>query len=113
MKPNRLSECQPRCACASRAVIISSGTTLRVEMPETRSLKALDGRKLEEVERDYIIKALEETNWRISGDHGAALLLGLHPNTLRSRMDKLGIRRLSTKPEGLKNRPLNIASHES
>jgi chemotaxis protein methyltransferase CheR len=76
-----------------RAVIISSGATLQVEMPEAENLEVYDGRKLEEVERDHIIKTLEKTNWRIAGDHGAAVLLGLHPNTLRSRMDKLGIKK--------------------
>jgi formate hydrogenlyase transcriptional activator len=36
---------------------------------------------------------LHRTNWRIEGPKGAAVLLGLHPNTLRSRMRKLGIQR--------------------
>jgi formate hydrogenlyase transcriptional activator len=34
---------------------------------------------------------LRQTNWRIEGPKGAALILGLHPNTLRSRIRKLGI----------------------
>jgi transcriptional regulator with GAF, ATPase, and Fis domain len=49
--------------------------------------------RLEEVEREYIILALERTYWRVEGKFGAAELLGLNPNTLRSRMRKLGIRR--------------------
>ena len=76
-----------------RAVIVSSGDTLQVEMPMADALLAHTGRKLEEVERDHILKVLEQTNWRISGEHGAALLLGLHPNTLRSRMEKMGIKK--------------------
>ncbi|MCB0275097.1 MAG: sigma 54-interacting transcriptional regulator [Calditrichaeota bacterium] len=52
----------------------------------------LDG-TLEEVERTYIISVLESTNWVIAGDRGAASILGLHKNTLRSRMQKLGIRK--------------------
>jgi transcriptional regulator with GAF, ATPase, and Fis domain len=36
---------------------------------------------------------LEQANWVIEGAKGAAQLLGLHPNTLRSRMKKLGISR--------------------
>jgi PAS domain S-box-containing protein len=76
-----------------RAVIISSGTTLRVEMPGTAALEVHDGRKLEDVERSHIIKTLEKTNWRIAGHNGAAALLGLQPSTLRSRIVKLGIKK--------------------
>jgi formate hydrogenlyase transcriptional activator len=36
---------------------------------------------------------LEQTAWVIDGPRGAAKILGLHPNTLRSRMKKLGITR--------------------
>ena len=46
---------------------------------------------LEQVERNHILYMLEQCNWRISGDDGAASRLGLHPNTLRSRMAKLKI----------------------
>jgi formate hydrogenlyase transcriptional activator len=46
---------------------------------------------LAEVEKRHIIKILEKVNWRIDGSKGAAILLGLHPNTLRGRMQKLGI----------------------
>ncbi len=49
--------------------------------------------RLEEVERDYILQVLEQTYWRIEGEHGAAAILGLNPGTLRSRMKKLGIKR--------------------
>ena len=47
--------------------------------------------KLETIERDHIIKILNQTNWVIEGDLGAARILDLHPNTLRSRMKKLQI----------------------
>lgn len=46
---------------------------------------------LAEVEKNHILKILEKANWRIEGSKGAAILLGLHPNTLRGRMQKLGI----------------------
>ena len=46
---------------------------------------------LEEVERRHILSVLEHTRWVINGDKGAATILGVHPSTLRSRMDKLGI----------------------
>jgi transcriptional regulator with GAF, ATPase, and Fis domain len=48
---------------------------------------------LEDVERAYVLKVLEECGWRIEGEGGAARRLGLHPNTLRNRMRKLGLRR--------------------
>jgi transcriptional regulator with GAF, ATPase, and Fis domain len=35
----------------------------------------------------------EETNWRIDGSKGAALILDMNPSTLRSRMQKLGIKK--------------------
>jgi len=46
---------------------------------------------LEEVERRHILQVLEKTGWLINGDNGAASILKLHPNTLRSRMKKLAI----------------------
>jgi len=52
-------------------------------------------RTLEEVEREHIVAVLEETGWRVSGDRGAARILGLKRTTLESRMKKLGIERPS------------------
>jgi formate hydrogenlyase transcriptional activator len=48
---------------------------------------------LESVERGHILGVLEQTGWVIEGPKGAAQVLGLHPNTLRSRLKKLGISR--------------------
>ena len=48
---------------------------------------------LADVERRHIRTILERTGWRIEGPKGAAKILGLHPNTLRSRMAKLEVRR--------------------
>ena len=48
---------------------------------------------LEELDRKRIYEVLRQTNWRIEGPKGAALILGLHANTLRARMRKLGIER--------------------
>ena len=50
---------------------------------------------LEAVERSHILAALEGAGWVIEGARGAAKILKLHPNTLRSRMEKLRIRRRS------------------
>jgi chemotaxis protein methyltransferase CheR len=46
---------------------------------------------LEEVERDHIVRVLEQTNWKVSGKNGAAEILGLNRSTLRARIRKLGI----------------------
>ncbi|MCY3683475.1 MAG: sigma 54-interacting transcriptional regulator [Gemmatimonadetes bacterium] len=48
---------------------------------------------LEEFERRYLIEVLQDTNWRVKGAKGAAILLGLPPSTLYSKMKKLGIER--------------------
>ena len=48
---------------------------------------------LNDVERRHIESVLLQKNWTIEGDRGAARVLNLHPNTLRSRIKKLGLRR--------------------
>jgi transcriptional regulator with GAF, ATPase, and Fis domain len=52
-------------------------------------------RTIDTVERDYVARTLEETDWIIEGDRGAARRLGLHPNTLRSRLKRWGLKRPS------------------
>ena len=46
---------------------------------------------LEDHLRQYLTRVLDHTNGVIYGQRGAARLLGVHPNTLRSRLRKLGI----------------------
>jgi formate hydrogenlyase transcriptional activator len=48
---------------------------------------------LEEMERAHIEAVLEQTGGLIEGPNGAARVLAIHPNTLRSRMEKLGVKR--------------------
>ncbi|MGC0779832.1 MAG: helix-turn-helix domain-containing protein [Candidatus Acidiferrum sp.] len=48
---------------------------------------------MEEAERQHILRALRQTQWRIAGPRGAAILLGMKRTTLQARMRKLGIRR--------------------
>ena len=48
---------------------------------------------LEEVERGHIVAVLNQTRGVVEGTRGAARILGLHPNTLRHRMQKLGLKR--------------------
>jgi formate hydrogenlyase transcriptional activator len=50
---------------------------------------------LDDVERSHIEAVLAERNWTIEGERGAAKVLKIHPNTLRSRMRKLGLKRPS------------------
>jgi transcriptional regulator with GAF, ATPase, and Fis domain len=77
-----------------RAMIHSSGDTLRLDEPPGLSGgPSEDGFTLEVVERRHIESALFRSGWRINGAGNAAEQLGLHPNTLRFRMKKLGIRR--------------------
>ncbi|MEQ1676115.1 MAG: sigma 54-interacting transcriptional regulator [Chitinophagaceae bacterium] len=49
--------------------------------------------RLEDVEREHIIEVLNKTNWKVSGEKGAAKILGLNPTTLEARMKKMGIKR--------------------
>ncbi len=85
-----------------RAVILADGSELEIDpevvaLPHTAptAVQEPGGKSLVSVERDHILSVLRQTNWVIEGAHGAAKLLGLHPNTLRSRLKKLGITRPS------------------
>ena len=80
-----------------RAVIVSQHSTLELDGFYDRSfsnhLTTRGSHTLFEVERTYILRVLEDSNWIIEGRNGAATHLGLKPGTLRSRMKKLGITR--------------------
>ena len=79
-----------------RAVVVAPGPIVQVddsmlrseEVPEVTPIETL-----ETVERNHIIRALNETEWVIHGKKGAAEILNINPSTLRSRMEKLGIKR--------------------
>ncbi len=80
-----------------RAVILSEGSELEpIDWLTSSAGKAADGKTLtlEEMEQRYIVDTLEQTNWRVSGEKGAAAILGLKPTTLEARMKKLGIMRV-------------------
>ena len=82
-----------------RAVILATGPTLDLD-PDTLAAPspapaAKPYLSLEAVERDHILTVLHESNWVIDGPRGAARILGLHPNTLRNRLKKLGLTRAS------------------
>ncbi len=83
-----------------RALILSTGPALHVEALAGGVARAgvqpvpVSGlRTLDEVDREHIRGVLERCGWRVNGDGNAAEVLGLHPNTLRFRMKKLGIAR--------------------
>ena len=102
-----------------RAIVLSAGPTLRLDQDlvpvaasegslETAEILAEDPGPpapvpsglptLQEVERSHILAALEQTGGVVDGPKGAAKILNLHPNTLRHRMGKLGIKRSAHGP---------------
>jgi formate hydrogenlyase transcriptional activator len=97
-----------------RAIIVSADSTLRLDrdlMPVAATAKGLEAREadapedqpadlnsakplltLDEVERNHILAALQHAGGVVDGPKGAARIVNLHPNTLRHRMAKLGIK---------------------
>jgi transcriptional regulator with GAF, ATPase, and Fis domain len=79
-----------------RAVILSPKGRFELgELAGTSSAPGARPRSLEELDRQHILAVLEETGWRVSGDRGAAKILGLRRTTLEARMKRLGIQRRS------------------
>ena len=76
-----------------RAVITTPGSTLFLadELLSAPVENALQFESLMEMERKYILKVLEDTNWKVSGKNSAAEILDLKRSTLRAKMDKLNI----------------------
>jgi formate hydrogenlyase transcriptional activator len=72
-----------------QALVITSGTQLELEIPETRGTSLLP--TLKGVEQRHLLTVLEQTGWRVKGPGGAAELLGLKPTTLYTMMQRLGI----------------------
>jgi formate hydrogenlyase transcriptional activator len=97
-----------------RAVILSPGDTLvladelrttpaaaaPMTAPKSKPTETIlpppsNAGSLDEVERRHIESVLNQVNWIIEGERGAARILNMNPSTLRSRMQKLGINRPS------------------
>ena len=83
-----------------RALILATDSELRIEpeiiggaAPRPRSGEAAPTKDLQTLQREHILAALQRSGWVIEGERGAARELGLHPNTLRSRIKKLGLKR--------------------
>jgi formate hydrogenlyase transcriptional activator len=81
-----------------RAIILSRNGTIEYGdwMPMAKELASVKSRllRLDDVEKEHIIEVLKQTKWKVSGEGGAAKILGLNPTTLEARMKKLGIKRV-------------------
>jgi len=90
-----------------RAVILSEGNTLRLDLslpqgnqdPEPHEAEAsaeervLTEKQMRELQKQNLLAALRQSDWRVSGRNGAAELLGVRPTTLADRIKSFGIRR--------------------
>jgi DNA-binding NtrC family response regulator len=92
-----------------RAVILAQGDALEFDVPGTSSsvdLTSFGHRKVDRSEakylteseirgreRDNVFAVLQKTGWKIKGVDGAAELLGVKPNTLFARIEKMGLKR--------------------
>ncbi|HTE27760.1 sigma-54-dependent Fis family transcriptional regulator [Flavitalea sp.] len=84
-----------------RSVLLTTGDTIKeIHLPPQKPTSATradpEGFTIQTIfenEKEYILKVLKQVKGRISGEGGAAELLGIPPSTLSSRMKKLGIRR--------------------
>jgi formate hydrogenlyase transcriptional activator len=82
-----------------RSVILTSGKRLRIPkdaFDESAPASEPSGvLRMAEAERRHILEALTAANWIVGGPKGAAAMLGMKRSTLQSRMEKLGIRRVT------------------
>ena len=92
-----------------RALILSPGKALRLDDPlhapgraagpvaEPPAVASPPGtgsdHSFDAMAREHVRAVLERCAWRINGPGGAAEVLAVHPNTLRSRMKRLGLAR--------------------
>jgi transcriptional regulator with GAF, ATPase, and Fis domain len=79
-----------------QAVVNSSENKLRLMVDNlVKSQKDFTAapKTLETVERDHIVRLLEQTQWKVSGKTSAAEILGLNRSALRTRMGKFDIRK--------------------
>jgi len=75
------------------ALITSEKNRLHFDLPETASGATRKLKTFEEMEREYILRVLKATNWKIKGKDSTSTILGLPPSTLRHRIKKLGLKR--------------------
>ena len=91
-----------------RAVILSPGKTLRLDLSMARpgadmgddatasepAAKLLTESEMLEFQKNNLIAALQQADWKVSGTGGAAELLGVKPTTLADRIRKLGVKKV-------------------
>jgi transcriptional regulator with GAF, ATPase, and Fis domain len=68
-----------------------------LEEPDENEAGILSQNEILNLEKENIIRALNYTNWKVSGEKGAAKLLGIPPTTLNSRLKAFGIKRAKQK----------------
>jgi transcriptional regulator with GAF, ATPase, and Fis domain len=90
-----------------RTVITSRGGTVRFDLPHARSNRArgtepaptsrsaavIPDSEMKRFDRENVLTALNQANWRVHGQGGAAELLGIPPTTLASRIKRMGLKR--------------------
>jgi formate hydrogenlyase transcriptional activator len=76
-----------------RAVVLTKDDVLQLPSLPSRTAVRTAAGTLKEAEREHILKALEESNWVVAGQSGAAARLGMARTTLMSKMQKRGISR--------------------
>lgn len=80
-----------------RAMILSRNGAIEYGdwMPMAKEVESAKSKllRLDDVEKEHIMEVLNQTNWKVSGEKGAAKILGLNATTLEARMKKLGIKR--------------------
>jgi formate hydrogenlyase transcriptional activator len=78
-----------------RACVLAGGPVVTIPDGLTEGPAKAGGAErilsLAEAEKRHIRRALEASGGTINGPDGAAVILGINPNTLRSRMEKLGL----------------------
>jgi PAS domain S-box-containing protein len=81
-----------------RALPETAANGLRAAKKPERAAREVTDRvlqicELQQLERANILRALEAADWRVAGKQGAAVLLGMNPSTLNSRIRALRIER--------------------
>ncbi len=79
-----------RALILSRDGILDYGEWIPVDK---KTVSNIAPQKLEDIEKEHILTTLKKTGWKVSGEKGAAKILGLNATTLEARMKKLGIKR--------------------
>jgi transcriptional regulator with GAF, ATPase, and Fis domain len=75
---------------SAAAAAATASAALATELPVRGFYTAAE---LRDLERQNLIAALERADWKVAGEHGAAVLLGIKPSTLAYQMRSLGITR--------------------